>query len=128
LLCYPTPLFKAPADSVALGAFTAIGAFMRLGRRTNSPRQFGHRHSKAAVQCGQNVHSYVQIKARWPAASDLLHRSQAFFISSAIAPLLSMTSRNDCYRSADLARHLCTREIGDCCSKIVIKLKKFANG
>jgi hypothetical protein len=64
LLCYPTPLFKAPADSFALGAFSAGGTLTRLGRRTNSPRQFGHRHSKAAVQCGQNVHSYVQIKAR----------------------------------------------------------------
>jgi hypothetical protein len=96
-LCYPTPLFKTPADSVALDTFSAGGTLARLGRRTNSPLQFGHRHSKAAVQYGQNVHSYEQIKARWPSASTLPHCSQALFISSAIAPLLSMTIRDDCY-------------------------------
>ncbi|MGH7598040.1 MAG: hypothetical protein ACREOI_16945 [bacterium] len=103
LLCYPTPLFKAPADSVALDAFSAVGTLTRLGRRTSSAWQFGHRHSKAAVQCGQNVHSYEQIKARWSSASDLPHCSHALFISSATALLLSMTSRDGCYRSADFA-------------------------
>jgi hypothetical protein len=94
---YPAPLIKTPADSVALGAFSAARTLPRLGRRTNAPSPFGHRHSTAAAQCGQNVHSYMQIKANLSMASDLPHRSQVLFISSAIAPLLSMTIRDDCY-------------------------------
>jgi hypothetical protein len=55
-----------------------------LGRRTNSPPQFGHAAFIASVQSRQNVHSYAQMNASPSASSFRPHFSHSDFISNAI--------------------------------------------
>jgi len=58
--------------------------FPALGRRTNSPPQFGHTAAIASVHSRQKVHSYAQMKASVCGSSGRPHFSQAGFISNAI--------------------------------------------
>ena len=60
------------------------GSFRRRGRRTSSPRQFGHTWPIALLHFSQNVHSYVQMNADPSADSAAPHFSQLLRISRVI--------------------------------------------
>src|SRR6266699_1724491 len=53
----------------------------RRGRRTSSPRQFGHTYAIATLHFSQKVHSYVQMNPAASTKSTAPHRSQLVRIS-----------------------------------------------
>jgi hypothetical protein len=73
----------------------------RLGRRSNSPPQFGHTPCIASVQDLQKVHSKLQICASRSGGSPALHFSQTGRISRLIGTSMDrraqvyMDSRNN---------------------------------
>jgi len=58
--------------------------YLRLGRATNSPPQFGHTAFIAAAQLGQKVHSWLQMRASPSGGRSALHFSHDALISSGI--------------------------------------------